>query len=83
VQDWIVAPQMRSPGLAGVDTIGGYVKEYAVHPGSRAHWRPMASGSGDLVRALERANVQAGAGFVQRAGEGLVVRADALAQNDR
>ena len=33
VQDWIIAPQMRStPGLAGVDTIGGYVKEYAVHP---------------------------------------------------
>ena len=30
--------------------------------------------------ALERSNVQAGAGFVQRAGEGLVVRADALAQ---
>ncbi|MFP3325816.1 efflux RND transporter permease subunit, partial [Planococcus sp. SIMBA_160] len=26
------------------------------------------------------ANVQAGAGFIERAGEGLVVRADALAQ---
>ena len=33
VQDWIIAPQMRSTaGLAGVDTIGGYVKEYAVRP---------------------------------------------------
>jgi len=80
VQDWIIAPQMRSsPGLAGVDTIGGYVKEYAVHPNTE---RLAAYGLGldDLVRALERANVQAGAGFVQRAGEGLVVRADALAQ---
>ncbi|MGW8175836.1 MAG: efflux RND transporter permease subunit [Stenotrophomonas sp.] len=33
----------------------------------------------DLVHALQRSNVQAGAGFVQRAGEGLVVRADGLA----
>lgn len=80
VQDWIIAPQMRStPGLAGVDTIGGYVKEYAVRPDAE---RLAAHGLGlnDLVVALERANVQSGAGFVQRAGEGLVVRADALAQ---
>lgn len=34
----------------------------------------------DLVKALERANVQVGAGFIQRSGEGLVVRADALAE---
>ncbi len=36
-------------------------------------------GLADLVTALQRSNVQAGAGFVQRAGEGLVVRADGLA----
>ncbi len=80
VQDWIIAPQMRpTPGLAGVDTIGGYVKEYAVRPdiGRLAAYRLSLS---DLVLALERSNVQAGAGFVQRAGEGLIVRADALAQ---
>src|SRR5690606_21240255 len=33
VQDWIVAPLMRSAdGVAGVDTIGGYVKQYLVQP---------------------------------------------------
>jgi heavy metal efflux system protein len=80
VQDWIIAPQMRStPGLAGVDTIGGYVKEYAVRPNT-AQLAANGLGLDDLVEALERANVQAGAGYVQRAGEGLVVRADALAQ---
>lgn len=80
VQDWIIAPQMRStPGLAGVDTIGGYVKEYAVRPDT-AQLAAHGLGLADLVQALERANVQAGAGYVQRAGEGLVVRADALAQ---
>mgnify|MGYP001412470948 CR=1 FL=1 len=80
VQDWIIAPQMRStPGLAGVDVIGGYVKEYAVRPNTE-RLAAYGLGLGDLVQALERSNVQAGAGFVQRAGEGLIVRADALAE---
>ena len=80
VQDWIITPQMRStPGLAGVDMIGGYVKEYAVRPNTE-RLAAYGVGLGDLVQALERSNVQAGAGFVQRAGEGLIVRADALAQ---
>jgi len=81
VQDWLIAPQMRStPGLAGVDTIGGYVKEYVVQPDPE-RLAVHAVGLPDLVRALARGNVQAGAGFVQRAGEGLVVRADALAHD--
>lgn len=79
VQDWIIAPQMRSsPGLAGVDTVGGYVKEFGVQP-DVARLAAHGLGLADLVTALQRANVQAGAGFVQRAGEGLVVRADGLA----
>ena len=35
VQDWIIRPQMRTvPGVAGVDAIGGYVKQYQVAAGS-------------------------------------------------
>ena len=31
VQDWIVKPQLKGiPGLAGVDSIGGYLKQYHV-----------------------------------------------------
>ncbi len=79
VQDWTIAPQMRSAeGLAGVDTVGGYVKEYAVRP-DPARLSGYGLGLGDLVEALERANTQAGAGYIQRAGEALVVRTDALA----
>ena len=79
VQDWIIAPQMRTaPGLAGVDVNGGYVKEYAVRPDAAALTRHGLS-INDLARALERANTQAGAGYIQRAGEALVVRTDALA----
>ncbi|MZE43402.1 hypothetical protein GTY49_10615, partial [Streptomyces sp. SID5477] len=73
------APQMRTaPGLAGVDTVGGYVKEYAVRPGA-SRLSAYGLGMGDLVQALDRANTQAGAGYVQRAGEALTVRTDALA----
>lgn len=80
VQDWIIAPQMRtSSGLAGIDVNGGYVKEYAVRPDAAALTRYGLS-MGDLVQALDRANTQAGAGYVQRAGEALVVRTDALAE---
>ncbi|MCA6240031.1 MAG: CusA/CzcA family heavy metal efflux RND transporter [Phenylobacterium sp.] len=79
VQDWIIAPQMRTTsGLAGVDTVGGYVKEYAVRPDA-ARLSAYGLGLGDLVEAVKRANTQAGAGYIQRAGEALVVRTDALA----
>lgn len=78
VQDWIIAPQMRgAPGLAGVDTVGGYVKEYAVRP-DPARLAAQALSLSELVQALQSANTQTGAGFVERAGEALVVRSDGL-----
>ena len=80
VQDWIIAPRMRSTkGLADVDVNGGYVKEYAVRPDA-ARLASYGLSLSDLVLALDRANTQAGAGYVQRAGEALTVRTDALAQ---
>ncbi|MFC5343341.1 efflux RND transporter permease subunit [Brevundimonas staleyi] len=79
VQDWIIAPRMRTAkGLADVDVNGGYVKEYAIRPDA-ARLAGYGLSLNDLVVALERANTQAGAGYVQRAGEALTVRTDALA----
>ena len=81
VQDWIIAPRMRTAkGLAGVDVNGGYVKEYAVRP-DPARLASYNLSLNDLIQALERANTQAGAGFIQRSGEALTVRSDALAQS--
>ncbi len=77
VQDWIVRPQLLTvPGVAGVDVLGGYVKEYAVHP-DPARLAAYDVGLNQLVEALEHANRIAGAGYVNRAGEAYVVRADA------
>ncbi|MFT4253891.1 MAG: CusA/CzcA family heavy metal efflux RND transporter [Caulobacter sp.] len=77
VQDWIVTPQLRTTkGLAGVDAIGGYVKEYAVRP-DPARLAAYGVGLNELVEAVEHANTVAGAGYVSRGGEAFVVRADA------
>ena len=77
VQDWIVAPQLKTvKGVAGVDVQGGYVKEYAVHP-DPARLAAYGVGLVQLVEALEHANRIAGAGYVNRAGEAYIVRADA------
>lgn len=77
VQDWIVTPQLRTtPGVAGIDAIGGYVKEYAVRP-DPSRLAAYGVGLNELVEAAQHANTVAGAGYVSRGGEAFVVRADA------
>ncbi|MCA1197914.1 CusA/CzcA family heavy metal efflux RND transporter [Sphingomonas sp. R647] len=80
-QDWIVAPLLKSvPGLAGVDSIGGYVKQYQVVPDVQRLTALKLSLS-DLAEALEANNSAVGAGVVDRNGEGLAVRSDARIAN--
>ena len=77
VQDWIVAPQIRTvDGVAGIDSLGGYEKEYLVIPDVQ-RLAALKLSLGDLATALERNNVATGGGTVNRNGEGLAVRADA------
>ncbi len=77
VQDWIIAPQLRNvSGVAGIDVLGGYVKEYAVQP-DPARLAAHGIGLTQLVDALEQSNRVAGAGYVVRSGEAYIVRADA------
>jgi len=81
VQDWIVTPQMKSSaGLAGVDSLGGYTKQYLVVPDIQ-RMAAMKITLQDLATALERNNTSAGAGIVDRNGEGLAVRADGRVRN--
>ena len=74
IQDWIVAPQLRGvAGVTEVNTIGGYLKEYLVAP-DMARLSALGLGLEALVRALDRNNGNAGAGYIERGGEQLVVR---------
>jgi cobalt-zinc-cadmium resistance protein CzcA len=73
-QDWIVKPQLRQvPGVVEVNSIGGYEQEYHVLPDPG---RLLQFGlSLEAVRtALEAANASRGAGYIERAGEQLLVR---------
>lgn len=75
VQDWIIRPQLKGvKEVAGVEAIGGYVKQYHVQPD------PMKLVSygltfHDVIEALERNNVSTGAGYIEHKGEAYVVRA--------
>jgi cobalt-zinc-cadmium resistance protein CzcA len=76
VQDWIIRPQLRAtPGLADVDSLGGYVKEYVVEP-DPAKMAAQGISFAELSRALEEANVSVGANYIRRSGESYLVRAD-------
>ncbi|WP_336972268.1 CusA/CzcA family heavy metal efflux RND transporter [Sphingobium aromaticiconvertens] len=76
VQDWIVTPQLKgASGLAGVDSLGGYTKQYLVVPDIQ-RMAAMKIAVQDLATALERNNNSVGAGVVDRNGEGLAVRVD-------
>ncbi|MDR7268189.1 cobalt-zinc-cadmium resistance protein CzcA [Pelomonas saccharophila] len=75
IQDWIVKPQLRTvPGVTEINTIGGFAKEYQVAP-----WPDKLVAYGitlqELVQALERNNANVGAGYIERRGEQVLIRA--------
>ncbi|NQE61449.1 efflux RND transporter permease subunit [Caulobacter sp. RHG1] len=77
VQDWIVRPQMRSvPGVAGVDSIGGFEKQFVVQP-DPTRMAALGVSFSELAKALEAANLAVGANFLEKGGEAFLVRADA------
>src|SRR5262245_37007785 len=74
VQDWIIRPQLRhTSGVAGIDAIGGYVKQYHVQP-NPTQLNALGISFGELAEAIERNNTSRGAGYLERFGEGYVVR---------
>jgi heavy metal efflux system protein len=74
VQDWIVKPQIKMvPGVAGVDSIGGYLKQYQVNPDA-AKLIALGLTFADVTQAVEANNVSRGARYIERNGEGVVVR---------
>ncbi|HWN40157.1 MAG TPA: CusA/CzcA family heavy metal efflux RND transporter, partial [Gammaproteobacteria bacterium] len=74
VMDWVVRPQLaRTPGVTEVNMVGGHERQYIVAP------RPtslLAFGLtlADLANALERNNLNVGAGYIERFGSQYLVR---------
>ena len=75
IQDWIVRPQLKTvPGVADVNTIGGYTKQFHVTP-HPDKLRAYGLSFGNILEALERNNSNIGAGYIERSGEQYLIRA--------
>lgn len=77
VEDWLIRPQLRNvPGIAEVDGIGGYEKQYVVEP-KPTMLAAYGISFSDLAHALEATNLAVSGNLIQRGGEAFLVRADA------
>ena len=76
VQDWIIRPQLKNvPGLAEVDSIGGFIRQYHVEP----HLEKMASLGitfDDIANAVRENNLSMGAGYIEQNQESFLVKGD-------
>ena len=77
VQDWILRPQFKTiSGVADIDSLGGYEKQYVVEP-DPTELAVHGISYSDVAKALEAANLAVGANYIQRNGEAYLLRADA------
>ncbi len=74
IQDWIVRPQLRTvPGVADVNSIGGYTKQFHVTP-DPAKMAAHGLTFRNVMAALAANNANVGAGYIERRGEQYLVR---------
>lgn len=76
VQDWIIRPQLMGiPGLAEIDAIGGFVRQYHVEPDTNK-MQALGITFQDIVEALQHQNLSIGAGYIEHNQQSYVVKAD-------
>jgi len=81
IQDWIIKPQLRNvPGVTEINSIGGHLKEFqiAAIPERLASYGLTLQ---DVVTALDRNNSNTGAGYIEKRGEQLLIRAPGQVQS--
>ncbi|MDQ5937121.1 MAG: heavy metal efflux system protein, partial [Cyanobacteriota bacterium erpe_2018_sw_21hr_WHONDRS-SW48-000092_B_bin.40] len=74
LQDWTIARRLKSvSGVANVSTYGGFVKQYQVQVDPyKLHSYKLSLN--DVVTALATNNANAGANFIENAGEEVIIR---------
>lgn len=81
IQDWIIKPQLRNvEGVAEINTIGGYEKQFHVTPDPAKLVR-YNLGLNEVVDALQRNNANVGAGYIEHNGEQNLIRVPGQVQN--
>jgi cobalt-zinc-cadmium resistance protein CzcA len=75
VLDWTIRPALRTvPGVADVNSLGGYAETFEVAPDSAA-LAAVGLSTADLAAAIEASNRNDGAGRLRSGEEALIVRA--------
>lgn len=81
IQDWVIRPQLKGiKGLAGVDAIGGHIRQYHVEPDPNK-MISLGISFNDLLDAIQNNNLNIGAGYIERGGESFLVKADGRIEN--
>lgn len=81
VQDWIIRPQLKTVmGIAGIDSIGGYVREYHIMP-IPSKMLSLGVSFADIADAVENDNLSLGAGYLEFSNEAYVVQSDNRVKN--
>ncbi len=81
IQDWVVRPLLRGiPGVAEINSQGGYVKQYQVlvNPDRMTHFSIKLK---DVYEALARNNANSGGGILPHYAEQYLIRGVGLVQN--
>lgn len=74
LQDWVIRPQLlKVPGITEINSIGGFERQYQVAP-IPGKLLAFKLGVADVIAALERNNLNSGAGYIERLGEQYLVR---------
>ena len=81
INDWVVRPLLRNiTGVAEINSQGGYVKQYQVlvNPDRLAHYKIKMS---RVFEALEKNNINSGAGVLPKGAQQFLIRGEGLIQN--
>ncbi len=82
ISDWTVRPQLRNvKGVAEVNSIGGYTRQYHVTPNPE-RLATLGISLEALAEALKRNNANVGAGYVERSGQQVLIRVPGQAANE-
>ncbi len=81
IQDWYVKPRLLTvKGVAEVNTIGGYERQFHIQPDPRKMARYGIHFS-DIEEAVEKVNQNVGGGYVEQTGEQFIIQGNGLFQS--
>lgn len=78
IQDWYVKPRLLTiKGVAEVNTIGGFERQYHIEPDPILMAR-YGLHFGDIEKAIEKVNRNAGGGYIEQTADQFIVQASGL-----